>query len=118
MFNFIKDNLFLCFILFLLVVLPPGFIFKSIGFVLLGILILIVVGVLVLRWKIRQFTRQAGGQTSQQWGQQGAQQSRRTRRSADDDVEIFTTSSNSATSKRVSSDVGDYVDFEEIKDKR
>ncbi len=108
MLNFIKENLFLWFIVFLLIV-APSFLFGAVqvvGYLLLGLFLLIVVGTLIFRWKLRKFTQS----TQQGFGQQRQNNSKVK-------VDIFTTSEHTrATDKKVSSDVGDFIDFEEIKD--
>ncbi len=122
MFSFIKDNLFLWFIIFLLIV-APSFLFGAVQivvYILFGIFLLGVGLYLYLQWKIRKFREQTQGQYQQyqesQYGGHASGSNRRTRSSkGSDDVEIFTTpQSGAATEKKVSEKVGDYVDFEEI----
>lgn len=112
MFDFIKDNLLLWIIIFLLIV-SPQFLFGVIGvfaYIILAILLLIIVGVLVLRWRIRRIIRNQAGTTQNSWSRES-----RGDNSQKASAKVFQTDSE-ATKKRVSPDVGDYVDFEEIKD--
>ncbi len=106
MFSVIKENLFLWFILFLLIV-SPSFLFGAVGIILLIILALVVFGVvslLLFRRKLRKMAQQGGAQGS--YTSSGAQ------RSGDPEVKIF----HPKSEKRVSADVGDYVDFEEVEE--
>ncbi len=136
MFDFIKQNPLLCLMLFILVVSPSLFVgvFQVIAVVVAIILVLVIVGVLMLRWKISRLQKEAqrGGAAGatggspfeaffrQQAAQQAAQQAGRSQRSqhsqrsqrGENDVEVVVSQSN----KKVSSDVGEYVDFEEVKD--
>lgn len=107
MFSFIKDNLFLCFVIFLLVV-APSFLFGAIqifAVIIIAIFVLAVVGIAILRWKLRKFANQ---QTTTNREYTSSQQNKK----GEPDVKIYT----SNTEKKVAKDVGDYVDFEEIKD--
>lgn len=116
MLDFIKANLGLFLILFLIVV-APNFVagaFQVLAYIILAILLLIIIGVLVMRWKLSKFVKehqndprfQSQRQSQGQWQRQGGSRSER--------VEIFETNSSRATKKRVANDIGDYVDFEEV----
>lgn len=109
MLNFIKENLFLFFILFLLVV-APSFLFgaaKILAYIGLALFVLAVIGSLVIKWKVRKFVRE-GGFAQQQY----QQQQQRTSNSDDPKVKVYA----SSTEKKVAPDVGDYVEFEEVDD--
>lgn len=112
MFDFIKENPILCLILFLLVV-SPSFLFGAVqvlAVIFLVVVILIIVGVLSLKWRIGKLQKQQQEQGfGQQQGQQGQQQFR------DNNASSYSAPSG-GREKRVADDVGDYVDFEEIKE--
>ncbi len=112
MFNVIKDNLLLWLILFLLVV-SPSFLFGAIGVIVCIVLFFIVAlcgAGIYLRWKLSKAQKEDGYQ------QQNNYQQRDSRKSGDPRVKIVITDEEaSATDKKVSNDVGDYVEFEEIK---
>ncbi len=113
MFNFIKDNLFLWFILFLMIV-APSFLFGAVQFVayiIFAIIILGVVATLILKWRVRQITKEQRANYSNFREQTRANTTSHAASQDDDpDVRIYTT----GTKKKVSTKVGDYVDFEEI----
>lgn len=85
-------------------------------YALLGLVLLVAVLGLVFRWKIAQARRQMEQQFGAGFGPQGpfGQQQRRTT-SDEGEVRIYKTSE--TPEKRVSSDVGDYVEFEETKER-
>ncbi|MFI3306871.1 MAG: DUF4834 family protein [Rikenellaceae bacterium] len=121
MLNLIKDNLFLWFILFLLIV-SPSFLFGAIGvvvFVVLLLVLLISLAGIYLRWKIAKAQGKAQGYNqgyTQGYAQEERSQQQRREASGEPRVKIVITDDESAaTDKKVSKDVGDYVDFEEIK---
>lgn len=104
MFNFIKENPILCLVAFLLVV-SPSFLFGAvqiIAVIVMAIIILAVVGLLSLKWRVSKLQKQAR-QSYEQRGY-GAEEQK---------VNMGQSSHN----KKVADDVGDYVEFEEIKDK-
>lgn len=131
MFDFIKRNPFLCLFIFLLIV-SPSFLY-GVGVVALVILAIIAFAGLMLWWKIRTFQKQARaaqqqwnanaqgsyGQSQGSYGQSQGEPQRepksrtRKRHSGDVDIKIV----DPTKGKRVADDVGDYVDFEEIKEK-
>ncbi len=103
MLDFIKDNPILCLVAFLLVV-SPSFLFGAvqvIAVVVLAIIIMAVVGMLSLKWKVSKMQKEA--QQSQGFNSQ----------TKDQTTKIYSNQSG----KKVADDVGDYVEFEEIKDK-
>ncbi len=123
MFRIIKDNLFLWFLLFIAVV-SPSLLFGAFQLVLVVVAafaVILIVGVVWLRWKVRKLQKEGGGAqyTYTNRGQGANQQSRRgqganqqSHRGQEPDVEIFV----QQTEKKVSEKVGDYVDFEELPD--
>lgn len=117
MFGYIRGNMFLFFIIFLIVVAPSFFVgaMQVFLFIILGFILLAMVGGWMLRRKIKKMQEQAGqaygGFGTNANSQQSRQQSRRR-----PDVEVY--SSTSATDKSVSENVGEYVEFEEIKEKK
>ncbi len=113
MFRIIKDNLFLWFLLFIAVV-SPSLLFGAFQLVLVVVAafaVILIVGVVWLRWKVRKLQKEGGGAqyTYTNRGQGANQQSHR---GQEPDVEIFV----QQTEKKVSEKVGDYVDFEELPD--
>ncbi len=125
MFDFIKDNPIMFLLIFLAIAAPSLFFgaLQVIFYIIAGIVILLAILSLIFKAKIRRLQRdmeqQMGGQQQQQQRQtygdffSGRQ---RTSQRSEDDVKIFTQSG--ATEKKVAEDVGDYVDFEEVKEKR
>lgn len=93
-------------------------------YVFMGLLLLVLLGVVLFRWRIRKMQRQMEEQFGQGFGRQqqgygspfgssfGRQRAARQEREGE--VRVHKTSE--TPEKRVSSDVGDYVDFEETKD--
>ncbi len=79
---------------------------------LMGLIVLVVVGLLFFRWRIykvrRRMEEQFGGDTGAEAPFGG-----RPRREKEGDVKVYRTAG--TPEKRVSKDVGDYVDFEETK---
>ncbi|MFI3304117.1 MAG: DUF4834 family protein [Rikenellaceae bacterium] len=119
MFNIIKDNLFLWLLLFLLIV-SPSFLFGAVGVIICVVLVLIllaIVGGFILKWKLTQMGKRAGGQQYSNFGGFAQESARRESRAEQNPrVKIVVTDEQSAaTDKKVSKDVGDYVEFEEIK---
>lgn len=103
MLDFIKDNPILCLVAFLLVV-SPSFLFGAvqvIAVVILVILVLFIIGMIALRWKVGKLQKQS--QQNQGFNPQAE----------DPTSKIYSNPSG----KKVADDVGDYVEFEEIKDK-
>ncbi len=127
MFDFIKDNP-ITFFVILIAICAPSLFFGALqvfGYIILGIIILVLILGLVFRAKIRRLQRdvenQMNGGQPNGGGFNGGfynfntrQRSSQRPTSAEGDVKIFTT--DKSTEKRVSNQVGDYVDFEEIKE--
>ena len=128
--NFVRRNPLLVLLLVILAVGAPSllrgiasFIFIFIG----GILLLLFIFALVMRWRIYklqrqmqdQFKRAAGGADgfytfyNQARQQQQQQQQRRNANPTEGDVRVHKTGD--VPEKRISGNVGDYVDFEETK---
>ncbi|MFI3248235.1 MAG: DUF4834 family protein [Rikenellaceae bacterium] len=111
MFDFIKENPILCLIAFLLVV-SPSFLFGAvqiIAVIILAIIIFAVIGLLSLKWKINKLQKTAQNNASNQ-----SQRQQQFNRSNDPDVNVYST----GQEKKVADDVGDYVEFEEIKEEK
>ncbi len=103
MLDFIKENPILSIIIFLLIV-SPSFLFGAVQVIAVIVFVLILLGIIALaslRWKVRKIQKEAQGAY-------GAEQ-----RAEASDMNTH----GSATKKRVADDVGDYVEFEEIKEK-
>ncbi len=78
-----------------------------------GLLLLAVAGLLLFRWRIRSVRKEM----EQQFGEGfGTSHEEARARSREGEVQVHRTAG--APDKRVSSDVGDYVDFEETKNER
>ncbi len=113
MFDFIKQNPLLWLIVFLLIV-SPSFLFGAfqvVAIIICIIMLLVMIGVLALRWKIYRLKKEMD-QNQPYNSTTNSGRFRSSHRAADDiDIKIVTTQ----TEKKVSNDVGDYVEFEEIK---
>ncbi len=123
MLNWIKDNPIFFLLIFLAIAAPSLFVgaMRVIFYIVLGVVLLLVILGIIFRVKIARIQRdmqdqmggQRGGQRTQSWGgfytkggqQQGEQKER---------VKIY--QNQGAGEKKVSSDVGDYVEFEEVKE--
>ncbi len=127
MFNFIKDNPILFLLIFIAIASPSLFFgaLQVIFYIVAGIVILLMILSLIFKAKIRRLQRdmeeQMGGGTGESQGSNQAYGSffggqNRARSQSDDDVKIYQQSG--AGEKKVSEDVGDYVDFEEVEEKR
>jgi hypothetical protein len=91
-----------------------GWIFVTIGIIALVVLALPIFGLI----KLRRFTHDMEKQARQQGfggGNFSGQQRGRTQNSNEGEVKVYTT--DEAAEKRVSDNVGEYVDFEEVKNK-
>ncbi len=111
----IKSNPILWLIIFLAVV-APSFLFgamKVVFYIIAGLILFFIILGLIFRVKIKSM--QSRMEEQMRGGGAGASQTHySTRNTSDaDDVRIFTTTQ--THEKRVRKDVGDYVDFEEIK---
>ncbi len=121
---FVQRNPMFCLVVLMLALLAPQVLQGIVLFVLyglLGLFILVGVAIAVFRWRIarmqqrmeERFGEEARRQQGQ-WYDTGAGRSRR--RSGEGSVRIHRTSD--APEKRVSDNVGDYVDFEESEEPR
>ena len=116
--QFIRRNPLTCLILVILALTAPALL-KGIAlfilYFLLGMLVLGVVLTLLFRWRIRKLREgmeeQFGRIGEEPFGRRAGERSQRT-----GTVRIRRTSD--APEKRVASDVGDYVEFEETHDER
>ncbi|WP_300897095.1 DUF4834 family protein [uncultured Alistipes sp.] len=116
--QFIRRNPLTCLILVILALTAPALL-KGIAlfilYFLLGMLVLGVVLTLLFRWRIRKLREgmeeQFGRNGEEPFGRRAGERSQRT-----GTVRIRRTSD--APEKRVASDVGDYVEFEETHDER
>ncbi len=120
MFDFIKDNP-LIFILIFLAIAAPSLLFGAlqvVGYIILGVIILLIILSIVFRVKVRKFQNQMRDQMNGQGGfyEQSSSSRQRATHQEGDDVKIF--KSRGSGEKRVSKDVGDYVEFEEIKESK
>ena len=84
---------------------------------LLGLVVLVVVSMLLFRWRINAVRRQMEEQFGRGFGPDdaGAPFAER-QKSREGEVKVYKTSA--SPDKKVSSDVGDYVDFEETNEKQ
>lgn len=109
---------------FILLVMLAVFVPSAFGAILIAIavaaLLLLAIpifGILKLRRISKKMEEQAHQQgfSGQGFGRQGFTQERRTRTSNEGEVRVYST--DEATEKRVNDKVGEYVDFEEVKNK-
>lgn len=112
-----------------IIVMIAVFVPSLFGAVLIGLLIglaLLLIGPLMMIWRLRREARRIE-RDQQTYGQQGFGQdpfsgfggkgyNNTQRNSSEGEVKIYTTSEK--PQKRVSDNVGDYVEFEEVKDKK
>lgn len=114
---------------FILLVMLAVFVPSAFGAILIAIavaaLLLLAIPIFGI-WKLRRISKKMEEQAHQQgfsgqgfggqgFGRQGFTQERRTRTSNEGEVRVYST--DEATEKRVSDKVGEYVDFEEVKNK-
>ena len=113
--EWIKRNPLTCILLVMIAVFAPGLygaIFIGIGIVVLLLLAIPIIGI----FKLRRMSRKIGDDARQQQGFGGGFAGQnRTRTSNEGEVKVYTTEE--ATEKRVNDKVGEYVDFEEVKNK-
>ncbi len=119
MLDTIKNNLGIFFIIFIAIVAPQFFVgsLKVILFIILGIIALLLILGIVFRVKIVNLQKQMQDQMHNQSGfNPNASSSSTSNNSRQDegDVKIFT--QQGANEKKVSNNVGDYVDFEEVEE--
>ncbi len=122
---FVQRNPIFCLVVLMLALLAPQVLQGIVLFVLyglLGLFILVGVAIVAFRWRIvrmQQRMEERFGQDARrqqgQWYDAGASRSRRNA-SGEGSVHIHRTSN--APEKRVSDNVGDYVDFEESDEPR
>lgn len=113
-FNFIRRNPLTCTILLLLMVAAPG-IFGVFAIIFIAAVLLIAISWALLLWRIRgtqkEMERQFREQGYEEYGQREQYGFGRKKR-REGEVTVIETE---ATRKRVSDDVGEYVDFKEVK---
>ena len=113
--EWIKRNPLTCILLVMIAVFAPGLfgaIFIGIGIVVLLLLAIPIIGI----FKLRRMSRKIEDEARQQQGFGGGFSGQnRTRNSNEGEVKVYTTEE--ATEKRVNDKVGEYVDFEEVKNK-
>ena len=112
--EWIKRNPLTCILLVMIAVFAPGLygaIFIGIGIVVLLLLAIPIIGI----FKLRRMSRKIEDEARQQQGFGGFAGQNRTRTSNEGEVKVYTTEE--ATEKRVNDKVGEYVDFEEVKNK-
>ena len=118
--EWIRRNPLTCILLVMLAVFVPsafGAILIAIAVVALLLLAIPLIGILKLRRMSKKMGEQARHQGfgGQGFGGQGFTQERYTRNSSEGEVRVYPT--NEAAGKRVNDKVGEYVDFEEVKNK-
>lgn len=117
--EWIKRNPLTCILLVMIAIFAPGLygaIFIGIGIVVLLLLAIPIFGIFKLRRmsrKLEDEARQQQGFGRQNFG--GYSNQNRTRTPNEGEVKVYTTEE--ANEKRVNDDVGEYVDFEEVKNK-
>ncbi len=114
--DFVRRNPLTCMLLVMIAVFVPS----VFGALLIGLavaaLLLLAIPVIAL-FRLRRISRQMEEQARERGFKGGYSYQRRSRsRSDEGDVRVYTT--DEATEKRVSDDVGEYVDFEEVKEKK
>lgn len=113
--EWIKRNPLTCILLVMIAVFAPGLfgaIFIGIGIVVLLLLAIPIIGI----FKLRRMSRKIEDEARQQQGFGGGFAGQnRTRTNNEGEVKVYTTEE--ATEKRVNDKVGEYVDFEEVKNK-
>ena len=107
--DIIKQNIFTIIIIVTLIVAMPW-----LGYLFLIPLIIVVIFGAMLAWKVHKLRSQIYDEAQRQQGEQ-QQQSwwHRSQRRSEGDVTVIQTEQ---TEQRVSDDVGEYVDFKEIKE--
>ncbi|MFI3333138.1 MAG: DUF4834 family protein [Rikenellaceae bacterium] len=126
MFNWIKDNPIFFFLLFLAIAAPTLFMgaMRVIFYIIIGVVVLMLILGLIFRVKIRKiqndmYNNMSGGGRQAQGGSYSGSYQRTTRtthtKSDEGDVKIF--KQQGVGEKKISGDVGDYVEFEEIDEK-
>ncbi len=119
--NFIQRNPLTTVILVMLLVFAPSTFGIVLGVIAVAILCLLAIPLFLL-WRLRRAGKRMEQEASQ--GQQGGytytrqsySQQYEQSRSSEGDVKVYST--DSQPQKRVSDSVGDYVDFEEVKEQK
>lgn len=108
--NIIKQNIFTIILIVTLIVAMPW-----LGYLFLIPLILVVIFGALLAWKVHKLRSQLYQEAQRQQGQQqqGWWQQTRTRTQNEGDVTVVQTEK---TEQRVNDEVGEYVDFKEVKE--
>lgn len=122
--GFVKRNPILVAVIVILALTAPAVLrglATLILYIILGFTILVVVLLIALRWRIHKVQQQVRDQFGQQQRRQGSgsnpfgqQQQQRPHRQDEGEVTVHKTTA--TPEKRISKDVGDYVDFEETKE--
>ncbi|MEG2366142.1 MAG: DUF4834 family protein [Alistipes sp.] len=111
--GFIQRNPIFCLVVTILAVAAPA-VLKGIAvfilYFILGLIALSLVAMMLFRWRIAKISKQMNNQ----FGQQQDPFARRRAPEQEGEVKVYKT--NETPEKRVSKDVGDYVDFEETKE--
>ncbi len=108
--NFIKQNIFTIILIVTLVVAMPW-----LGYLFLIPLILVVVVGAMLAWKVHKLRSQIVDETQRQRGNQQEQQQSWWSRSHSRNEGEVTVVQTEPTEQRVNDEVGEYVDFKEVK---
>ncbi len=123
LFEFVRRNPLFCLMVVMLALLAPSLltgIALLVLYLLLGLVLFGVVILLMIRWRFRRLQRRMEEQmrgASQRGPGQGYGPSRgSSSRPAEGEVRVHITSE--TPSKRISEDVGDYVEFEETPEKK
>lgn len=118
--GFVQRNPLTVLVILILAIGAPA-VLKGIALIILyfvmGLLVLILVGMLLLRWHMNRVRRQMEEQFGAGPRQGGFWQNARTsgRQSSAREGEVHVHRTSQTPEKRVSEDVGDYIDFEEEK---
>lgn len=120
---FVRRNPVTCIVILLLAVAAPSLLRGVAMFILyfiMSLFILMLIAVMLFRWRIgrvrRQMEEQFGGRQHFDPSDGGRRSGRPSSGEREGEVKIYKTAE--TPEKRVSEDVGDYVDFEETKERR
>ena len=123
--TFVRRNPLLCLLILMLALLAPSVLKGLAAFVLyfvVGILFFGLIILLTIRWRFRRLQREMQEQFGHMGGgfqghTEGYTQQQRARQTTNEgEVKVYVTSE--TPEKRIANDVGDYVEFEETKEKR
>lgn len=123
--TFVRRNPLLCLLILMLALLAPSVLKGLAAFVLyfvIGILLFGLIILLTIRWRFRRLQREMQEQFGHMGGgfqghTEGYTQQQRARQTTNEgEVKVYVTSE--TPEKRIANDVGDYVEFEETKEKR